>query len=97
MKMGTNKNRRGAATPTAVRNGKDFSMNKVPESRYLSKGLLSERLAANLQPFIGLIQSDWRRLRCTMDPLTEALFRQIYEASAKLYEIHVSPGEGRRS
>lgn len=72
-------------------------MSTLPQSRFSSKCLLSERLTANIQPFLGLMESDYRRLRFTMDPLTEALFRQIHELLAKLYEAHVFPGEGRRS
>lgn len=94
MKRDTSKNRWGAATPTAVHIGKDFSMSKLHEPRVIGKCLLSEQLVANLQPTIGLMEADWRRLRFTMDPLTEALLRQAHELLAKLYEIHVG---GRRS
>lgn len=72
-------------------------MSKLPESRCISKCLLSERLTANLQPFIGLIESDWRRIRSTIDPFTEVLLRQAHEALSKLHEAHVFPGAGRRS
>jgi hypothetical protein len=94
MKRDTDKNRWGAATPTAVHIGKDFTMSTLLESQFNNKCLLSEQLAANLQPFIGLLESDWQRLRFTMDPFTEALFRQVHEASAKLYETHVFMREG---
>ena len=94
MKRDTGKNRWGAATPTAVHIVKDFSMRKLPESRVIGKCLLSEQLVANLQPTIRIMESDWRRLRFTMDPLTEALLRQAHELLATLYEIHVG---GRRS
>jgi hypothetical protein len=72
-------------------------MNPLPERRLSSNCVLSERLIANLQPVIGLIESDWCRLRCTMDLLTESFLRQIHERLAKWYEAHVYPGAGRRS
>jgi hypothetical protein len=72
-------------------------MSKLPETGFISKCLLSEGFAANLQPFIDLMESDWRRIRSTMDPFTEVLFRQAHEALARIYEKHVWPREGRRS
>lgn len=70
-------------------------MGKVHESRCMSKCVLSERFVAHLQPFIRLMESDWHNFHSTMDPFTEALFRQAHEALAKLHEAHVWPGEGR--
>ena len=96
MKRRTNKHRWGAVTPTAVRHRKDFSMSNLPESRCISKCRLSERLTTNLQPFIGLIESDWRRLSSSVDPFTEVCFRQAHDALAKLYEARVSSEEARR-
>ena len=68
--------------------------NNLHESRFDSKCRLSGRFAANLQPFIGLLESEWRCTRSTMDPYTEVLFRQAHDALGKLYERHVWPSDG---
>jgi hypothetical protein len=60
-----------------------------------SKCVLSERFAANLQPILGLIESEYRRTRYTMDVLTEAFLRQAHDALGKLAEMHVPSSEGR--
>ncbi len=87
----------GRGTPAAAQNGRESSMTTLHEPRFAGKCIFSERWAANLQPFIGLLEAEWRGMRSTMDPLTEALFRQAHDALSRLYENHVCHNEGRRA